>query len=73
MSWLFPTRLLFAHVDPQIMATEQTPLLASEAAAEADHNLIYDRYSPRRKGTIVALIAWACFIPCTSFWLYVRV
>lgn len=45
------------------MATEQSPLLATEEAAEADHNLIYSRFLPRRKQTIVALIAWACFIP----------
>jgi len=45
------------------MTTEQSPLLASEAAAEAEHNLIYSRFSPRRKRGIVALIAWACFIP----------
>lgn len=49
------------------MTTEETPLLASEAATEADHNLIYDRFSPRRKHTIVALIAWSGFIPCMIF------
>lgn len=51
------------------MTTEQTPLLASEAA-ESDHNLIYSRFSPRRKRTIVALIAWARFIPCTTFFFF---
>lgn len=54
------------------MTTEQTPLLASEAAPEADHNLIYSRFSPRRKHTIVALIAWTCFIPCTALSLLIR-
>lgn len=54
------------------MTAEQAPLLASEAAAEADHNLIYSRYSPRRKWTILALIAWASFIPCTFFVLSAR-
>ena len=54
------------------MATEQSPLLAPETAAEADHNLIYSRFSPRRKRIIVALIAWACFIPCMSFLLFVQ-
>ena len=49
------------------MATEQSPLLASEAAAEAEHNLIYSRFLPHRKRAIVALVAWACFIPCMSF------
>jgi len=48
------------------MTSEQSPLLASEQAAEADHNLIYLRFSPRRKHTIVALIAWAGFVPCTT-------
>ena len=55
------------------MTTEQTPLLASEAAAEADHNLIYDRFSPRRKGSIIALIAWTCFIPCRALRLSIQV
>ena len=55
------------------MATEQTPLLASEAVVEANHNVIYDRFSPRRKGTIVALIAWTCFIPCATLWLFARI
>jgi len=53
------------------MSTEQTPLLASEAATEADHNRIYDRFSPRRKLIIVALIAWSRFILCTIFWLFI--
>jgi len=48
------------------MTTEQTPLLASEAAAEVDHNRVYDRFSPRRKLTIVALVAWSSFILCTT-------
>ena len=47
------------------MTAEQTPLLASEAAEEAEHNRVYDRFSPRRKLTIVALVAWSCFILCT--------
>ena len=55
------------------MTAEQTPLLASEAAAEANHNLIYDRFSPRRKGSIVALIAWACFVPCRTLQLFFRI
>ena len=55
------------------MTSEQSPLLASEQAGEADHNLIYLRFSPRRKHSIVALIAWAGFIPCASQSLFVQV
>lgn len=54
------------------MASEQSPLLGSEETAEADHNLIYSRFSPRRKHTIVALVAWAGFIPCATILLPVR-
>jgi len=53
------------------MTTEQSPLLASETAAEADHNRIYDRFSPRRKLIIIALIAWSRFILCTISWLFI--
>ena len=55
------------------MTAEQTPLLASEAAAEVYHNFVYDRFSPGRKGSIVVLITWVGFIPCRTLRLFFQV
>ncbi|KAF7321557.1 MFS general substrate transporter [Mycena kentingensis (nom. inval.)] len=43
------------------MASEETPLLVSNA--ELEHERIYDRFSPQRKRVIVALVSGSAMLP----------
>jgi hypothetical protein len=48
-------------------ATERTPLvrgLSVEEQEQQAHDLIYDRFTPKRKRTIVAMCAWGSVVPC---------
>lgn len=47
------------------MSTEETPLLLPDPdqVAEEEHNVIYTKFSPRRKKTIVVIVSWAGFLP----------
>jgi hypothetical protein len=49
--------------------TERTPLVRGTSAEEREqqaHDAVYDRFTPARKRTIVALCAWGSLVPCTS-------
>jgi hypothetical protein len=48
-------------------ATERTPLvrgLSVEEQEQQAHDLVYDRFTPKRKRTIVAMCAWGSVVPC---------
>ena len=47
------------------VATEESPLLAPSSNPEIlKHDLLYQRFSPSQKRTIVALISYGAVIPC---------
>ncbi|EPQ50676.1 MFS general substrate transporter [Gloeophyllum trabeum ATCC 11539] len=45
------------------MASEETPLLVSEAAQQKAHDALYDRFSRSQKRAIVAVVSWAGLLP----------
>jgi hypothetical protein len=48
-------------------ATERTPLVRGLSVEEQEqqvHNLVYDRFTPKRKRTIVAMCAYGSVVPC---------
>ena len=46
-------------------ATEESPLLTPPSDSEiSKHDLLYQRFSPSQKRTIVGLISYGAVIPC---------
>jgi hypothetical protein len=45
--------------------SEETPLLRQSVVETQVHDALYDRFTPAKKRTIVALCAWAGLVPCT--------
>lgn len=45
--------------------SEDTPLLNPEPSEtiQADHNAVYDRFTPRQKHVLLALVSWCGLIP----------
>jgi hypothetical protein len=52
------------------MASEDTPLLVSDA--ELAHEALYNRFSPSRKRTIVALVSCSAILPSKKHTVYFR-
>jgi hypothetical protein len=59
------------RIVPVTMASEETPLLVSDA--ELAHEALYNRFSPSRKRIIVALVSWSGILPSMSMPIYLRV
>ena len=55
-------------------STEETPLLTGTTSISdpeiLKHDLLYQRFSPSQKRTIVALISYAAVIPCEYSFRY---
>ena len=51
--------------------SEETPLLHDNGTHEygriKNHDLIYERFSPRQKRALVAIVSWCGLMPCTCF------
>jgi hypothetical protein len=48
-----------------VTVSEETPLLPQSVVEAQVHDALYDRFTPAKKRTIVALCAWAGLVPCT--------